>query len=406
MKKIIPLLLIICLLLSSCQIKNKNIIIPEESVTEHTPYNAEEIHGIWISCYDHIIASGKTRSEYKLETDKMFYNIKEYGFNTAFVHLRAFSDAFYKSDIYPYSSFIAGVEGADIPFDPFEVILESADKFGISVHGWINPFRISTQNDISVISDKNPAKKIIESGNKNGEICILKNGIYYNPSYIENHKIIIDGVREIISGYDIDGIHIDDYFYPSTDETIDKIQYESYLSEGGKLSISEWRKTNVNAFVSALYSAVKSEKSDIVMSISPSAKFDENENKLFADVNLWLSQKGYADIIIPQIYFGFEHETLDFENLLSQWGSLERNESVSLLCGLAAYKCGTADDYAGLGENEWIKNSDILSRQLNSIRKNSRYNGFVVFSYNDLIRENSKTELTLFKEALKTGNLQ
>lgn len=406
MKKIIPLLLIICLLLPSCQIKNKQPVIPEETTTELVSDNTQEICGIWISCYDHINASGKTRVEYKTETNEMFKNISEYGFNTAFVHLRAFSDAFYKSEIYPFSSFIAGVEGGNIPFDPFEVILESAAEYGISVHGWINPFRISTKNDTSLISNKNPAKSIIESGNKNGEICILQNGIYYNPSLIENHKMIIDGVREIISKYDIDGIHIDDYFYPSTDEAIDKTQYDKYLSEGGKLSLSDWRKTNVNAFVSALYSAVKSENNSLIVSISPSAKFDENENKLYADVTLWLSQKGYADIIIPQIYFGFEHETLGFEKLLNQWGELERNNSVSLLCGLAAYKCSTTDEFAGSGKNEWQENTDILSKQLTKVRKNNDYSGIVVFSYNDLIRENCKTELNLFRNSLKTGNKQ
>lgn len=402
MKKIIPLILIICLLLPSCQIKNKEPITAEHN---NKPIS-DELRGIWISCYDHIDASNKSRYEYKLETDKMFKNIKEYGFNTAFVHLRAFSDAFYKSDIYPYSSFIAGNEGNDIPFDPFEVILESASEHQISVHGWINPFRISSQNDVSLISNKNPAKAVIESGNKNGEICVLSNGIYYNPSLTDNHKMIIDGVREIISKYDIDGIHIDDYFYPSTDETIDKKQYDNYLSDGGRLSLSEWRKTNVNSFVSALYLAVKAEKNELIVSISPSAKFDENKNNLYADVELWLSQKGYADLIIPQIYFGFEHETLGFEKLLNQWGELKRNNTVSLACGIAAYKCGSVDDYAGTGKNEWQKNTDILSKQLISIKKNSNYCGFVVFSYNDLIRENCKNEFILFNETVKMRNNQ
>jgi len=402
MKKIIPFLLIICLLLPSCQIKNKQQIIPETD-NEISP---SELRGIWISCYDHINASGKTRAEYKLETDKMFKTINDYGMNTAFVHLRAFSDAFYKSDIYPYSSFIAGIEGTDLPFDPFEVVLESASEYGISVHGWINPFRISTKNDISHISEKNPAKKILESGNKNGEICVLQNGIYYNPSLLENHKVIIDGVREIISKYDIDGIHIDDYFYPSTDTIIDKIQYDKYLSEGGKLSLSEWRKTNVNAFVSAIYSAVKSENSNLIMSISPSAKFDENDKKLYADISLWLSEKGYADIIIPQIYFGFEHDTLSFDTLLNQWGNLQKNKSVSLACGIAAYKCGLEDEFAGSGINEWQNNTDILSRQLINIRKNNNYIGFAIFSYSDLTRENCNTELIQFKETIKTGKTQ
>lgn len=372
--------------------------------TTQAPVVETELRGIWISCYDYTSAAGKTRSEYKTVTDKMFKNIKDCGLNTAFVHLRAFSDAFYKSDIYPYSAYIAGKEGAELSFDPFEVLLESAEKYGISVHGWINPFRVSTKKDPSLLSSKNPAKAIIDAGNENGEICILSNGIYYNPSCTENHKRIIDGVREIISKYDIDGIHIDDYFYPSTEEKIDKVQYSQYKTDGGTLSLSEWRKSNVNAFVSALYSAVKSHNSSLIVSISPAAKLEENESKHYADVKLWLSHKGYADIIIPQIYFGFDHETLGFEKLLKQWGALSRNSSVKLACGMASYKCSTADNYAGTGKNEWKENTDILARQLNCIRKNSNYSGFVLFSYQDLTRNNCKTEINNFKDTVKTGN--
>ena len=359
-----------------------------------------ELRGIWISCYDYISAAGKTRSEYKAETDKMFKSIAACGFNTAFVHMRAFSDAFYESDIYPYSSFVAGTEGAPLPFDPFKVILESAKKYGISVHGWINPFRVSTKNDPSLLSASNPAKKILDGGNSEGEVCILKNGIYYNPACVSNHKLILDGVREILGKYDIDGIHIDDYFYPSTDKSIDSKQYSQYKSSGGALSLAEWRRASVNSFVSSLYSTVKATNSNLTVSISPAAQIEKNKNELYADCALWLSSKGYADIIIPQIYFGFEHETLDFQSLLAEWAALPRNPQIKLVCGLAAYKCGKNDAYAGTGSAEWQENTDILARQLKCIRKNKNYSGFVVFSYKDLNRAACKTEIQNLKEAV------
>lgn len=359
-----------------------------------------ELRGIWISCYDYISAAGKTRSEYKAETDKMFKSIAACGFNTAFVHMRAFSDAFYESDIYPYSSFVAGTEGASLPFDPFKVILESAKKYGISVHGWINPFRVSTKNDPSLLSASNPAKKILDGGNSEGEVCILKNGIYYNPACVSNHKLILDGVREILGKYDIDGIHIDDYFYPSTDKSIDSKQYSQYKASGGALSLAEWRRASVNSFVSSLYSTVKATSSNLTVSISPAAQIEKNKNELYADCDLWLSSKGYADIIIPQIYFGFEHETLDFQSLLAEWAALPRNPQIKLVCGLAAYKCGKNDAYAGAGSAEWQENTDILARQLKCIRKNKNYSGFVVFSYKDLNRAACKTEIQNLKEAV------
>lgn len=393
MKKILPFMLtIICLLMSSCQPNN-----------QQKPTDENEIRGIWISCYDHISAAGKTKSEYKAETDKMFETVADCGLNTAFVHLRAFSDAFYESDIYPYSSYIAGEEGAELSFDPFEVMLESAVKYNISVHGWINPFRVSTKADVSTLSNKNPAKQIIDSGNAQGEICILSNGIYYNPSCTSNHKLVLDGVKEIITKYDIDGIHIDDYFYPSADECVDEKQYGQYVSEGGKLSLAEWRTVNINAFVSSLYSAVKAVDSDLTVSISPAADIEKNKTELYADCELWLSSNGYADLIIPQIYYGFEHEKLAFDSVLNNWSSLHRNLNVKLACGIAAYKCSEEDEYAGAGSAEWLECSDILARQLNEIRTNNNYSGFVVFSYSDLTRDTAKTEILNLKDTINTG---
>ena len=389
--------------MTSCQLSNH-----KESVADSTsnPVEKEEIRGIWISCYDHISAENKTETEYKAETDKMFSTIKDTGFNTAFVHLRAFSDAFYESEIYPYSSYIAGKEGADLPFDPFEILLESAKKHGISVHGWINPFRISTNNNPETLSDSNPAKTILQNDNSDGKIIILPNGIYYNPAHTENHKRIIGGVREIISKYDIDGIHIDDYFYPSTDECMDRIQYSEYTSKGGNLSLSEWRIEIINSFVSGLYSAVKFMNNNLIFSISPAAQIDKNRYELYADCSLWLSQKGYADMIIPQIYFGFEHGTNPFDRLLNQWSSMKKHPDIQLLCGLAAYKIGTEDEFAGAGINEWNENSDIISRQINSIRNNEEYNCFVIFSYSDITRTDCINEMENLKKSVKNRGFQ
>ncbi len=377
---------------------------PTEPVTQPKPQPepvSVEMRAIWVSCYDYTSAAGKTKAQYKAVTDKMFKNIKDNGFNTAFVHLRANSDAFYKSDIFPYSTYIADKEGNSLSFDPFEVLLESAKANGISVHGWINPFRVNTKNDVNVLSNSNPAKKILDSGNADGRVCVLANGIYYNPAHTENHKLILDGVREILNKYDVDGIHIDDYFYPSTSEEIDKIQYSAYKSSGGKLSLTKWRIANVNSFVSALYSTVKAIDSTLIVSISPSGQVDKTLAEAYADCRTWLKQSGYADIIIPQIYFGFDHQTQDFEKLLRQWASLPRHGSVKLVCGIPAYKCAKADAYAGTGKDEWTQNTDVLARQLQSIRKNKNYSGFAVFSYADLERAACKTEIQNLKNEIK-----
>ena len=98
---------------------------------------------------------------------------------------------------------------------------------------------------------------------------------------------------------------------------------------------------------------------------------------------------------------------MPFASLLGKWGSLPRNSGVKLACGLAAYKCGKADEYAGSGKTEWQDNTDILARQLSSIRKNKNYSGFVVFSYQDLTRSGCKEEIQNLKDSINsTGNGQ
>lgn len=363
-KKIIAATLIICFLLSGCQHKKA----PEAS--------PGEIRGVWISCYDWESAAGKTAEEYSAAADKMFENIRNAGLNTAFVHLRAFSDAFYKSDIFPYSKYIAATEGASLPFDPFEIMLASAGKYGISVHGWINPYRVSTKPDISSLSKTNPARILYESGSD--AVKIISSGIYYNPASAEALRIIISGIREIAEKYDIDGIHIDDYFYPADFGEADSEQYEEYISAGGRLEKADWRRAWVDSFISGMYNAVKSVDDNLAVSISPAARAEVCYEDMFADCRKWLSTPGYADIIIPQLYFGFEETEYGFSELLEQWNGYERCESVRLLCGLAAYKCGKDES------EEWSE-KEILTGQTELIREEG-WDGFVLFSYADLLR--------------------
>ena len=137
---------------------------------------------------------------------------------------------------------------------------------------------------------------------------------------------------------------------------------------------------NVNNFVSGMYSAVKAIDKNVTVSISPSGDIDSNYNVHYADVKKWLKEEGFADLIIPQIYFGFENEQDPFEKALNDWSSLPRSKSVSLSVGLAIYKAGKEDYFAGSGKYEWTQHSDIIKRQA----KLSEEYGYVFFSYSYL----------------------
>lgn len=368
MKRFIALTTVIILLFScACQAKKA---VPKENT----------LQGVWVSYSEIPSTVGVSKSEYIKKSDEIFLNISKMGLNTAFVHIRAFSDAFYPSEIFPSSSYIAGTQGARLDYDPIVIMIESAEKYGIDFHAWLNPFRVATHTDIQKLSPDNPARKMLDSGNTDNAVCVLENGIYYNPACPAVHSLIIDGVLEFLEKHKVDGVHIDDYFYPSADEKIDSSEYKNYCDGGGKISLSQWRKNSVNAFVCALYSAVKNFDSNLIFSISPSGNIAHNAENLYADVETWLAEDCYADLIIPQLYYGFRHSYLPFEKTATEWALL-KGEKVKLAAGIAAYKTGKEDTFAGDGINEWIDEKDVIQRQIESILSNPNYSGYVLFSY-------------------------
>ena len=179
-------------------------------------------------------------------------------------------------------------------------------------------------------------------------------------------------------------MQFDDYFYPSTDETIDKISYDNYINNGGTLNLGDWRRDNINNFVADTYKAIKEINPNVRFGISPSADIIKNRDQLYADVSLWVKGEGYVDYICPQIYFGFENQTMPFESTLREWINLTNGTKTLLYIGLAGYKTGESDQYAGSGKDEWLNNSDILARQINMINAETAVDGFAIYDYSSI----------------------
>jgi uncharacterized lipoprotein YddW (UPF0748 family) len=163
--------------------------------------------------------------------------------------------------------------------------------------------------------------------------------------------------------------------------------YEAYKNSGGELSIEEYRKESVSSLVSSVYSLIKSYDENISFGISPSANFKTNNN-VYADVVKWCQEDGFIDYIMPQIYFGFENETMPFKETVEMWLDIEYSDSVSFYVGLAPYKTGELDSNAGSGQNEWVENSDILLLQYKYLSEKSEFKGFSLYSYSYCFGEN------------------
>ncbi len=353
---------------------------------ENNTSSSEDIYAVWLT-YSEIgeLVKGKSEDEYRESLEALFDNLKENKINTVFYQCRAFCDSLYNSEIFPVSKYISS-EKEKLSFDPFEIFTEKGKEKGIAVHCWINPYRASYDNEFKNLPENSPVRELYKK-DKNA-LIICNKGIFLNPAHPEGRSLVLKGIREILEKYRVSGIHFDDYFYPESENINDKALYEEYLKNGGNLSSEDWRRENVNALVGAVHSLVKSFDESLVFSISPSADIEKCKNVFYADVEEWCVNEGYLDYIIPQIYYGFKNEKMPFEKVLSQWTALGEKGNVKLICGLATYKCGRVDEFAGAGEKEWTENVNILSTQYEQVLKSPVWQGFSLFSYSYCFGEN------------------
>lgn len=377
----------------------------------------DEVRAVWISFSEvnDLIKNNNSVAAFTSAIQDAFEKIKSVGFNSVIFHVRAYSDAYYNSSVFASAAAFTGKQGGTASFDPLSIAVKSAHDLGLKIEAWVNPYRISTKQDLDLLSDENIAKKWLTDSNPDNDLWIIKingGGLYYNPAIDECVDLINSGVKEILDNYDVDGIHFDDYFYPAVDTYIDETQYNSYVSNGGQLPLTEWRCENVNKLVKKVYATVKSKSKDIVFGISPAGSISDDKNVHFADVATWVSQDGYVDYICPQIYFGFNNQIQPFVSTAKKWQSLLRSSKVKLYFGLGLYKAGKEDSFAdgtdGTDPNsprfEFVNNKDIISRQIQYIRQIKPYDGFAIFSYDYIFNssdESVKNEVENIKNVMK-----
>lgn len=371
MKKIFLLFLSLLFVFCGCTREEKALETePLVTVKDETENEAEKFVGIWLT-YSELSIKGKnyTEATYRKHIAELFESFKEKGINNVFVHVRPFSDALYYSDIFESSEYSSGKRGEKADFDILRICTEEAKKSGLKIHAWINPYRVLSAPDAERITD-GQIKNWLEKNDS--AVCVTETGIYLNPASEKVTKLITDGIREILINYEVDGIHFDDYFYPADFADNDKKEYTEYLKSGGILALHDFRREKVSTMLSLSYSTVKSFKEELIFSVSPSGDIEKNINEIYADVPLWC-KGGYCDMIIPQLYYGFENESKPFENVLSEWLRLTKNSSVKLVIGLALYKVGEEDSFAGNGRNEWVESTDVIERQIRLVNEKDTY---------------------------------
>ena len=286
-----------------------------------------EFRGAWIQCVNGQFQGMGTQKMQQTLTYQLD-ELQKDGVNAIIFQVRPECDALYESNLEPWSRFLTGQQGkAPSPYwDPLQWMIDQCHQRGMELHAWINPYRAKTKGT-SVLASNHVAVK-------HPEWCFDYDGLkILNPAYKENRDFICLVAKDIVTRYDVDGIHMDDYFYPYpvAGQTIpDEAIYQQY----GKSfrTIGDWRRNNVNQFIKQFYETVHAAKPWVKVGISPfgiyrnkkSAANGSNTNglqnydDLYADVILWVNQ-GWLDYCVPQIYWEIGNKAADYDTLIRWW---------------------------------------------------------------------------------------
>ena len=348
----------------------------------------EKMKGVWIATVSNIDYPKKATvdpQQLMKYADEILDNCQQLGFNTVFFQVRPAGDAMYPSKIFPYSQWLTGSQGLapENGFDPLEYWVEGAHKRGMELHAWINPYRI-TNNGISLdsLAYTNPARV-----NKELTIHYTNGNYYYNPALPEVRQLVIDGVLEIVDNYDVDGIHMDDYFYPGSDinDDADYLKYNTSFTNK-----DDWRRNNCDLLVQGISEALKDK--DVVFGISPSGIWANKQNNplgsdtggfesysaIYADTRKW-AINGWIDYIAPQIYWQIGHNVADYKTLVQWWSDTLAGSSTKLYIGIGDYRCPDVDE-----DSVWYNGAEI-KKQLALNKNYSKIGGEIHYNYTSIM---------------------
>ncbi len=364
----------------------------------YQPLNYDIIKACWISQFDFdsvYCSNRKQRSESAFTSlvEKAYDNLLTLGFNTVIVQVRPNTDSFYPSAYYPWSYYAVYKYGKISSYDPLEIMIREAHERGLSFHAWINPMRGMSSTNLGKISEEYPMMNWVGTRKFYNYNSIN----YLNIAYEDVRQLIINGASEIVRNYDVDGVHMDDYFYFGDTPAFDNVEYNAAKAKNSNLTLQQFRFNNLNTLVSGIYSAIKTENPNVLFGISPAGNLNSMATKYYADVKTWLSEDGYLDYIMPQIYFGMEHETWSFSATYERWSEVTTNPNIKFTCGMSLGKAvsgydGTGDQYAGSGYSEWINNKDVFKKCFEYAVEQENFGGYAVFCYQYMFDPNTGAE--------------
>ena len=341
-----------------------------------------EFRAAWIATVANI--DWPSRGNYNTESQKQeFIDLldmhKRNGMNAVVVQIRPATDAFYPSELEPWSEWLTGKQGrAPFPFyDPLEFMITETHKRGMEFHAWCNPYRAEMQIGRSSISPSHITRIrpewFLSYGGKR----------YFDPGNQEAQGHVVEVIKDIVKRYDVDGIHFDDYFYPYRIPGKEFPDYKSYRMYGNGMAKDEWRRSNVDSIIVRLSRAIKDEKPFVKFGISPFGVWRNigedslgsetsagvtNYDDLYANVILWLKE-GWIDYVAPQIYWEIGHKAAPYEVLVDWWSRHTYGKHCYI--GIGIYRAGS---------NTAWRDKNLLPNQINLLRSYPQIQGAIYYS--------------------------
>lgn len=319
-------------------------------VADSTAAAAEstQMRGVWIASVANTdwptetgLSPQQQRDEYRALLDRAVAD----KMNSVFVQVRPSADAFWPSPHEPWSRYLTGEQGRDPGYDPMRFLVDEAHARGLQFHAWFNPYRVG---DPSTLTPDHPA-------NRHPDWTFDYDGQrYYDPGVPQAREFVTNAIMDAVQRYEVDGVHLDDYFYPYPVDGTSIPDERTYRLHGKDFdNIEDWRRDNVDDLVSELDRRIHQARPDARFGISPfgiwrNASSDpagsetnglESYSAIYADTRKWV-REGWVDYIAPQVYWPIGHAAADYAELIPWWSQTVAGTDVELYIGQAAYKIG------------------------------------------------------------------
>lgn len=394
-------------------------------------FKENDVRGCWISNVANIdTPNNLEKDEYKKYLIGILETMQSYNMNTAVFQVRPLNDAYYPSDLNPWSRFITGTEGKDPGFDVLEFFINEAKKRNIKVHAWMNPYRVSnvsvtdgkiTKDEyLSSLDEKNFARKHPEHTILDGTGKII-----LSPSHKEVIEFVSESILEVARKYDVEGVHIDDYFYPyakikEDDERNDYLKYRDSENQ----SFDDFRRSNVDKMIKMVHDKLKALEHEtnkkVEFGISPFAVYRTNSSirpdgwekgsynassalqcysELYSDVYKWMKE-GWIDYVVPQDYFSFDRKDVSYHDVVWWWSNICNETKTKLYIGQGLYQMGSKEGWAC----ETWQNKEEIANQLKFNCNFPNVLGTIFFTYRDLVPGQNEIKDAALKDIKKMWN--